>query len=55
MRRKEAIEIDLKILEEKVNEVANWGDLYGYRLLMQKLHEYKAMMDEKEQILKVIS
>ena len=48
MRRKEAFEIDLKILDDKVKEVANWGDLYGYRLLMPKLHEYKAMMDEKE-------
>lgn len=43
--KKEKFEDNTAKLEENIQEVQQWGDLYGYRLVISKVIDYQTQID----------
>ena len=41
IRKREFFETESSTLEETVKEVGGWGDLYAYRIVIDKINEYQ--------------
>jgi hypothetical protein len=49
IKHRESFESEIAALEENIKEVGGWGDLYAYRLVIDKVVEYARLIEAYEE------